>query len=608
MKLRRTLLLISLAAPLACAGKKDKKSALAQDASPAAASVAIGGLESEPPPLQRVHFRASLEDLDDLIGFAEKVVNETEPAEPVDFEGQLQADLLQSGFGPGFYESLDLSGLFVVDVGYPLPQAGQPPPIPSDWEIAGVVPTHDARRLLDSMPDTLKPQPLGNGMWDLIDQSITMKLREKSGFVEFAGTLPDLDRAGRLPTEVGTGKRIRARVWDIPAQWLDPEAFLGPAPVGSGFAQLVGVVKAAKAVEVQAEWGSDRDFVAVAAAEAPFADLGLGPIGKPLTGSSALASKLPPGSAFALELAWGNPKLLHRILDQNVDPSQAPAPFDTAMADSLRAVHVMLDQLKDEVLMAGYVDKKGKASLVLAGQIKDEDTTRDAVRTLLASAEKALGAHISLQGSDPEKKYTVALKPGMSMGRTKADRFTVTVPKFMREDVKGLASLLGKGKPKLEAYAIVAGGSAFLVLGANAKKTAGDIARYVGKARAKSLETDGGLALARKTDAGCQLCVAADVIEGTRIYFVFARDGGENDKAAGALKKLDKIRLEGQAALALKVANDRGSLGLAFPRGLIADNPKGTRQLNELIDEVSQANAAPDPWDLLGSAPESLTP
>jgi hypothetical protein len=516
--------------------------------------------------MRKIQLRASVENIDDMIAFAEDLAAKTDPEKPIHVREEIQADLLQSGFGPGFFESLDLSSMFAIQVGYPFPDAGQPPPLPSDFEIAGVVPSHDARRLLDSMPDTYKPQPLGDGLWELIDGDFKLKLREKSTGIEFGREIADLDRAAKLPAEQGKGRRIRARMSNIPAEWLDIEQFFGPM---SELRALVDVIRGVKSVEVEGEWGTDRDVVALAAAEAPFGELGLGPIGPPITRPSAIASMLPPTAALAIEMPWGDPKLIHGLIDRNVDPALVPAPFDAVVTDAIKASHTILDQLRDELMIVWYVDKKGQATLILAGAIKDEDATRGAVRTLLGSAHKAFSAHIALQGSEKDKKYTVAIKQDLKLSKLKTDRFTVTVPKFMHGDVKSMAMMLGKKNPRLEAYAVVEQGVAMLAIGAGAKKTVSDIARNMGRPRSKSLETSGGLALARTVDGGCQFCVAIDPVEGTRLYFVLKRDGGGNKRAASALKDLDKLRLEGQAAIAARVSDHRASLGLAFPRGLI---------------------------------------
>ena len=595
--MRRLLVCCALALPLACSGKTKQQPVAADQAGAARGDDGPAMAVAPAKPMRKIRFRGSIEGLDDMLTFVEEVVSRAEPEERTDVRAELQASFLQQGFKPGFYESLDLGALFAIDVGYPFPEAGEPAARPQDLELAGVVPSTNPKRLLDSMPDTLQPQPLGDGLWELILEDLSIKLRQKDSFVEFGREIGDLDRAGNLAGQLGTGRRIRARVWDLPAEWLDLSRILGGVP---GPAQpLAEVVREANAVEFAADAGTDRDMVAVVAAEAPFSKLGLGPLGRASTRPSPLATALPPDAAFALEMPWGDPKLLHEIIDNNVDPSQVPAPFDAVVVDAVKASHGLLDQLRDGVLAAWYVDKAGRVSIVMAGAVGDDATARESIRTLLGSAEKAFSAHISLQGNEKDKKYSVAIKKDMKMSKAKVDRFTVTVPKFLQGDFESLAMLVGKKNPKLEIYVTVHEGIAIMAMGAGAKKTMGDVARNLGKPRSKSLEAAGGLALARSIDGGCQFCVMLDPVEATRVYFVAKRDSGSNDKAAGALKKLDKLKIPGEFALALKLEDTRASLGIAMPRSMVAQDPRDARKLNELIQEVSAADQAPSAWDAL---------
>lgn len=597
--MRRLLWCCALALPLACSGKTKQQPVAADEAGAARGDAGPGAMAVAPAkPMRKIQFRGSVEGFDDMLTFVEEVVSKAEPEDRTDVRAEMQASFLQQGYKPGFYESLDLGGLFAIDLGYPFPEVGEPAARPSDLDLAGVIPSTDPKRMLDSMPDTLKPQPLGDGLWELImEDNLSLKLRQKDKFVEFGGEIADLDRAGQLPGQLGPGRRVRARVSDLPAEWLDLSRMLGGVPgPAQAFAE---VVRETKAVEFAGDAGTDRDVVAVVAAEAPFAKLGLGPLGKASAKPSPLAASLPPNAAFALEMPWGDPKLLHEIIDNNVDPGQVPAPFDAVVVDAVKASHGLLDQLRDGVLAAWYVDKAGRVSIVMAGAVADDATARDSIRTLLGSAEKAFSAHISLQGNEKDKKYSVAIKKDVKMSRAKVDRFTVTVPKFLQGDFESLAMLVGKKNPKLEIYVTVHEGMAIMAMGAGAKKTMGDMARSLGKPRPKSLEAEGGLALARSIDGGCQFCVMLDPVEATRMYFVAKRDSGSNDKAAGALKKLDKLKISGEFAFSVKLEDTRGSVGVAMPRLMIAQNPKDGLELNELILEVSAADQSPSAWDAL---------
>ena len=78
--------------------------------------------------------------------------------------------LLQLGFGPGFYESFDMRGRTAFDIQYPHTTGS---PRPQDIGIAGTIPTTDARRLIQGMPPAYQPQPLSEGMWQLIDEGFS---------------------------------------------------------------------------------------------------------------------------------------------------------------------------------------------------------------------------------------------------------------------------------------------------------------------------------------------------------------------------------------------------------------------------------------------------
>jgi hypothetical protein len=560
--------------------------------SPAAAPV---------PPVRRLQLRASVEQLADMLTALDAFARAGDAEPAFDSRGQLEAMLLQSGFRAGFLSSLDLAGVFAMELGIPAPAAGDPPARPADWDVAAVLAAPDPQRLLASMPDTYRPQPLGGGLWELVDGETHLKLRPRADSVEVGREVADLDRAGTLRARLGPGRRVRGRLWDIPPDWLEQVASeMEPAAPDGSVADLV---RQARSVDFGADWGTDRDAVVVLAAEAPFRRLGLAPLGGPVTKESPLAAQLPARAVLAIALSWGDPRLLHRQIDQNIDPARVPAPFDVSAGEAIAGAHALLDQVREEVLLAFYLDRKGAATLLLAGTVADEAATKDAARALLGAAQRAFSAHAALQGDAPEQRYRAVLRRDQSVGGRKVDRLTVTVPGFLRGSVGALSPWLGKKNPQLDAYSWVSGHTAALAIGAGAEAVVRDLGRGPGRAGRGSLESEGGLALARRIDGGCQLCLAVDPVGSARASLVLARDALGNERAGQALPKLDRIRVRGQLAFAVKVEDERGSLGLAVPRDLLSRDAPELWRLIRLLREALSPPEPPAIWEGLGSPP-----
>src|SRR5690606_40779916 len=123
-----------------------------------------------------------------------------------------------------------------------------------------------------------------------------------------------------------------------------------------------------------------RDFAASVGAEAPFHKLGLEPIGAARAAATGLESRLPAEPVFVTTLSWGDPALLHGIVD-SVPMSQVPEPVRPMVEKAMKSAHGLLDQVASDVVFALYIDdKKGQATFVMAADVKDEAKTKAALQ------------------------------------------------------------------------------------------------------------------------------------------------------------------------------------------------------------------------------------
>src|SRR5690606_39385261 len=159
----------------------------------------------------------------------------------------------------------------------------------------------------------------------------------------------------------------------------------------------------------------------------------------------------------------------------------------------------------------------------------------------------------------------------------------------------GASWFVGSSMPKLEVSTLTADGKLIVAMGVGQKPFMADVGRLLGKP-GEGLEAGGGLALARKVTDGCQYGVAIDRNElGEMICTVYATDPDEPEQvhkaAAEALKKLAKLELDGQMALALRLDRDRGVLGFGIPKSLLFADPIKVKTLVELMNSIDKARA-----------------
>lgn len=548
-------------------------------------------------PIQKIQVNASITGIGDMLDAGGKLINMWSPPEPgappVDLRSLLAVTLIQEGFGPGFLESIDLDGVHATQVGFP--HEDQPGVTDRDVDLALTLASIDPVRAIESMPAAMQPQPLGNGIWQIVDDEMELLFRAGQGALEVGLNMESLDLARSLPAKVVVGPtepRIKLTATNIPSVDIDVTELI---PLPPDLARtLSSIINETKSVEFAADFGSDRDLIVRAGAQAPFGRLGLDPIGPATQQPSALAKSLPGDAMFTWVMPWGDPKLLHRVLDKQIPVDQIPAPFNGYVDEVLVGAHGVLDAIKGEVLATAYIEK-GKFTLVLAAEVSDEAAARKSIRGVFSAADKAFQDHIALAGTTPEHKYSVTFKQdAVKVGKGKGDLFTLTVPKSESDDVRDIGWLLGEKKPQLEVAAVVVDGKLIVAIGAGQKTIMSAIGRRLGKAPDAGLEAGGGLALARKLAGGCQYCIALDPIElGEMAFTAMASDQSEpaevHKAATKAIAELGKLALAGELAFALRLDADEGMAGFGWPKAMLFANPDEIKKVVALIESIDEA-------------------
>ena len=464
----------------------------------------------------------------------------------------------------------------------------------ADLDVAAVFTSTDGQRTLDGLPAPLAPQPLGDGLWQLVAEGMSVFFRPKADALELAASrVEQLDVASGLRAQVPTGAdvpRINVSVTNIPAVDIDISELL---PLPDALARpMSAIINDLDSAQLAADFGTDRALMVRASADAPFERLGLDPIGPATTQPSELAKALPGDAIGAWLMPWGDPKLLHEVLDRYVPVDQIPAPFDGYVGDVMGGSHELLDLIEGEVLSTAYVEK-GKLSVVLAGEVEDEAQARKATRALFEAATKALEDHIALVGGSADHKYSVSFKrDAIKVGSGRGDLFKVTIPKNMHDDVEELSWFLGAKKPQLEIASVIVDGKLIVVMGAGQKATVSQIGK-----RGDGLEGGGGLALARKLSDGCQYCMFVDPVElGEFALTVIQSSPDEAKQVQDAAKKglasLAKLGLDGELALGLRLSTGQGMLGLGVPKDLLFADPDKVKTVVGLFESIEDAEQA----------------
>jgi len=596
---RRPLLAaVLLAAPLALAscGKKNKNEETQPPLAPVTTADADDGAtgggpgRAEPrPAVERITLSGSVEGLDDMMAGFKKLGESWMPEQATDPKAEIQAALLGMGFGPGFFNNIDLDGLHAFTSATPTNGGG-----PQDSSVSASVAVVDARKLIENLPQGQRPSPLSEGMWELKMDSTRLLMREQGKELLLGLSNDDIVKAGQLRGQSKPGRRVRLEATNIPTDDIDPSAVLEDLPAGSELAkQLSEILRELDAVTFEADFGTARDFQAEVAAVAPFHKLGLGPVGTPRAAATSLESHLPPDPMFVTTLSWGDPALLHKLID-SAPLKDVPEPVKGMVDKAIKSAHGLLDQVASDVALALYIDKKGRATFVLAASVKDEAKTKAALQGVHQVLAEGVQTQATMVGKNKDAAFTAKLElDGLKVPGGTADRLAITVPKEFQSDVRQAKMFFGKNT--LELVSHVSDGTAVLAIGAGAKALVTDVAKP-GKS---SLAQHAGLQGLRKSMGGCQICVSGDPLAYFRFRLLLVRDESTDKtviKQAGErMAQLGKISSIGHPGVGVKVEAEGAAVGLVVPVSTVFAPRNAVEKLGEInsfVDDPESAMAA----------------
>lgn len=556
-----------------------------------------GGANVDPDKkVAKIQVKASLTGVDDMFAAWQDFATRWMPEDKADPRADLQALLLQTGYAPSFLDNIDLTGVHAVWLAYPQQDSQS---ALNDANVAASVAAIDARKIIEGMPQSQRPQPLGEGMWELPAGSAKLLLKEGTKELLVGLNPQDLAEAAKLRAQVGTGRRLRARVWDMPLSDIDPATILG-LPADSKLARDLGrVLKEAKAAELESEFGTSRDFEVSLAAEAPFHLLGIEPIGAPRGAATALEGRLPANPTFVVSMSWGDPALVHKILTSQIPMDQIPEPFGAIAKQAIEAANVLLDQVASDIVVAMYTDGKGSPTFMIAADVKDDAKTRDAMRQISGAIEKGVTAQHTLVGKTKDAQVGLTWKPdGAKVTGGKADELVLRPSKNMKDEAETLKTFLGRDA--IEMISFVKDKTAVVTIGPGGKKLVGDVMKGLGKPRKQSLGTHAGLQRLRASMGGCSICVSGDTVA----YYKFRlallkakKDADVAKKAKATLAKLGRVKEIGEPGVGVKVEKNRASVGVVIPQATLFPPKEQAAALREVITFVEGGGAieAPPP-------------
>ena len=542
--------------------------------------------------VEKVEVRATLENPEDLINALTDLQKRIDPSNAQDPLVMLRGSLLAQGFAPAFLDNIRLDGLHTAWFAFPAEQGAGPDAI----DLAASVDVKNAGKVINATPSNFKAQPLGDGVFEIRLDNSQVLLQDAGKELLIGLSQEDLKKAPGLRADAGKGRRLRARAWNLPMDDLDPLEVLGIPRDVPFVAQLAAIAKEMDAVELEVDFGTKKQLEVVTKVEAPWEKLGLSPIGKARKKATALEKVLPANAFFVTTLSWGNPKVLHKTIDQNIRVGQIPPPFSDIAAKALKGAKTLLNQVSNDVVLAFYVDAKGQAAVVLAADVKNDDKTRNGMRKIDEAIAEALQAHATLQGKNNNAKFKVDVKKeGLRMAGVKADRVTIRIPKDFQDDFDNFGPFLKKNA--VESVSFVKNGVAVLAIGAGARGVATAAAKGVAKAPASSLANDAGLRALRAGMGGCQVCATVDFTKYLQFRLLLLEKSGDKGVAKEAKTHRTKVaKLDGvDAGAGLRFKKSKGVAGLVVPKKTIqlsADRVKELMTINEFIESGGASTSA----------------
>ncbi len=608
MQSARVVLLAGAASLLVPAAGCSKKTApeTVQPATPSEPAAPAGDAQDQPEPKvagipdeEKIQVLASFEGLQDMLVAGTDLMARIEGEEPgADPLAEVQAGLLAQGFGPGFMGNINLDGQHVVKLAFPTDDAAGPEAI----DFAASMSVVDGRKVLESFPSSMRPQPLGGEMWELRQDNDSLLIKEAGALLLWGRSQGDVEKASGLASDAGTGRRVRVKAWNIPADDINPAELLDLPKDVPGMAALSDILAELNAAELQVDYGTQKQLEVVASAEAPFGKLGLDPLGKPRTKATALEGKLPAGAVFVTTVSFGNPDMLNKTIDKMVPVDQVPAPFDTMVKDAMKGTRMVLNSISANVVFALYVDKKGAATVVMAAGVKGkkEDKAIEGMRKVQGTLKSALEAHAALQGKNKNAKFGVTWKEsGLKISGVKADQLTIKIPKDFQSDTEDVQLFLKKNA--VESVSFVKDGVAFWAVGAGARSVGSDVARSLGKDRGSSMASEGMLTTLREGMDGCQLCMSFDGTEYLRVRLLDMQTKTSDKAKLKDIKKhlgtLAKVKDDADVGFGVRFSDKDGAAGLVVPTGTLQmgkDSIATLKEITEFVEGV-EAISAPMP-------------
>lgn len=515
--------------------------------------------------VDKIEITASISAVADMFDMLKELTTRWSPEGNSDTKAEIQAGLLQMGFAPSFLDNIDLAGTHGVWFAYPNQgeTAGG-----DDVDLAATIAVIDGRKVIEGAPASSRPQPLGDGMWEIKASEKQRFLIKEAGKELLIGMSPeDVAKAAKLRGELRSDKRLYAKVINIPKDELNPAAILGVPENTPIVKQLSAVLKELGAIELVGDLGTARDAVLTVSADAPFSKLGIEPIGAPRAAATAIEAKLPGKPMFVTTLSWGDPTLLEKSIHAGVPMSMIPEPFTPIVKQAVDNTVVLLKQIANDVVVALYVDGKGQLSVLIAADVKDDTAARDSMRKISDAIKQAVEAQQTLQGSNKDAQIGFEWKQdGAALSGGKADKMVLRAPKSMKGELEELQFLLSKDA--LEAISFVKNGTAIVAIGAGAKGLAGDVMKGIAKPRKDSLAQHDGLGRLRTSMGGCQLCAAIDPVAYLRfrLTLLAAKDKTAAKDAKASLAALKKAGDIGLPGLGVKVEAKKGALGVVLPK------------------------------------------
>ena len=176
-------------------------------------------------------------------------------APPINLKSLLEVGLVQEGFGPGFLESIDLDAVHAGELAFP--HDGQGPTSDADIELRVALSATQPVRAIESLPTEMRPQPIGQNVWQLVEDDVQLLFRAQTDALEIAMSMPDLDVANGLRQKVPAGPndpRIRMAASNLPPGEIDVSEMI---PLPPELARpLSSILNETTAIDFAADFGT----------------------------------------------------------------------------------------------------------------------------------------------------------------------------------------------------------------------------------------------------------------------------------------------------------------------------------------------------------------